>query len=286
MSDVSTGGVAPKGNGSSLPPNVDDLRKKANLAFNLHWAKQTAKKYSLAAVGTAAVVMGTNGAAVSNVPPARASVDAASFADDGPFDATKTHQRWPIKTAVTTNPDLLTPKVLNVADLAHFPAEPGTPQEFDSTFIPSQPQPGLQEGQIVQVEGYIHLVAFEKTDDSDYHVQINDKATNAVSDLNPCLIVEVPHPEAAATPDLADQFAAARKLLRDNCFSGGVPTGTVTTPLHVRVTGQLFYDLSHSGSSDPGGGRGKKVNGTVMHATTIWEIHPVTKIELLDSQPD
>lgn len=258
-------------------------REQAKKAFKAHRVKQTIKKYALGAAGATAVIFGTKGAAVSAGPVPKTALSSTAFSADGPFDDEKNHQRWPIKTSITSDPSLLTPQNVDIKEFANFPAEnPGSVQKFVSTFIPSLPRADLHEGQIVTTEGYVHLVAFEKDDDSDYHIQINDKSTNDLSGLSPCLIVEVPHPAAAANATLAAQFATARKLLRDRCFAGNTPTGTVSPPLHVRVTGQLFYDLSHSGSADPGGGRGKKVGGAIMKATTIWEIHPVTQIDVID----
>src|SRR4051794_21636486 len=87
---------------SRMPANVDQLRAEAKKSFIGHRQKQTVKKYLLGAVGAAAVVMGTNGAAKSNIPPpepvAKPPVTAPAnpplttkFAADGTFDATKNH---------------------------------------------------------------------------------------------------------------------------------------------------------------------------------------------------
>src|SRR5262249_23299500 len=51
-------------------------------------------------------------------------------------------------------------------------------------------------------------------------------------------------------------------------------------PIFVRVEGQLFFDTAHyPTATDPGGGRGK--DG--CHAATVWEIHPVTSITLVNA---
>ena len=203
---------------------------------------------------------------------------------DGAFDATAHHDRWPIKTSVETNGALATPKFVDVKTLENLTdIDEKNRSAFDGARIPETVS-GLQEGQIVQTEGYIHLAVTET--DSDYHIQINEKPTDDSSDLNPCLIVEVPHPNATADPTLSDEFARVRKFVRDNCFGGNAPTGTVNPPVRVRITGQLFYDLFHAqGRKDPGGGRGKTVGGQPMHATTIWEIHPITDMTLSPASP-
>jgi hypothetical protein len=51
-------------------------------------------------------------------------------------------------------------------------------------------------------------------------------------------------------------------------------------PLHVRITGPLFYDASHSPC--------KTVNGKLMRNSparrSIWEIHPVYRVEVFDKK--
>lgn len=265
--------------------DVLDARKAADDRFANHHTVKSRMKIG-ATIGGAALALAGAGSTISSnatsTPPSPPSVLALQQGGDGPFNANKNHQRWPIKTSVSADPSLSKPVAIDVVSLANFPPEKESAKAFDKTFIPESPDKANHEGQMVTTEGYVHLVAFEVDDDSDYHIQINDKKTNSPADLSPCLIVEIPHPQAAATPDLALKFAAARKTLRDQCFDGAIPNGTVATPLHVRVTGQLFYDLSHVATpSDPGGGRGKTVAGTKMHATTCWELHPVTQIEIL-----
>lgn len=203
---------------------------------------------------------------------------------DGPFDSTAKHDRWSIKTSIDSAAAQLAPKAIEIAALEHRgPVQLSVSDEstFDAKLVPKVAGDEFYEGEVVSTEGYIHLVAFE-SDDSDYHIQMNENATNEATDLLSCVVVEIPHPKAAASSALGDDFAAARKLIRDKCFAGAQPTGTVKQPLHVRVTGQLFFDLYHMfHSKDPGGGRGKAVDHHPMKATTIWEIHPVTRIELL-----
>lgn len=198
---------------------------------------------------------------------------------DGIFDATKRHDRWPIKTSAATNGPLSKIKRIDITDLANF----AKPAEFEgnlsSSLIDEPLDNGLREGQIIQTVGYIHLVAFE-SGDSDYHIQMNANPTNESSDLSPCVIVEVPHPDATGDPNLSDSYARVREFIRNNCFGGNKPSGAVNPPVRVQVTGQLFFDQSHAHSSDLGGGRGKQVNKNPMHATTIWEIHPITAMQL------
>lgn len=200
---------------------------------------------------------------------------------DGVFDATKKHDRWSIKTSIeTTGPHtkVITVPIDGLANRKNLDSPPDS-KLFDGSRLPDNTG-GLQEGQIIQTVGYIHLVAFEEGD-GDYHIQMNSKSTNDPSDLTPCVIVEVPHPDAAGSPELSAAYAKVRKFIRDTCFGGDEPSGTVKNPVRVSVTGQLFFDLHHAkGAKDPGGGRGKQVKGQTMHATTIWEIHPIIDMQL------
>lgn len=206
----------------------------------------------------------------------------SSFIEDGPYDPGI--DRWSIKTSITTDPNLLTPRVIDIKNFEKMPppAFTGKKSEFDKKLI--QVKVGdLQEGQIVTTTGYVHLVSHEK-EDSDYHIQMNEKPTNKLEDLSPCLIVEVPHPLATNDPILRAQYAEVRAFIRENFYDNKKPNGKVDVPLKVTVTGQLFYDLHHhskSPATNPGGGRGKSLaKGFPMHATTVWEIHPVTNISL------
>jgi hypothetical protein len=235
---------------------------------------QFVKKAGATVLGAAGVLMTT----FHSVSPA----PSAAVALDGTFNAAKVHDRWTIKTSIETAGAHATVVQIPIDQLAKFPdiSNPPDSKLFNDKRL-TNPVNGLEEGQIVQTDGYIHLVA-DEDDDSDYHIQINGNPTNDPDMLTPCYIVEVPHPDAAGNPDLSARFAKVRDFIRENCFDGKAPTGTVKTPLHVRVTGQLFFDLFHAAhSTDPGGGRGKKVAGHPMHATTIWEIHPIIDIQTL-----
>lgn len=266
------------------------FRPSARARYRRYQWGQAFKKWGVGAAGAGAVALSFN-ASQSQAPSVAPPISSTA---DGPFDSAKPHDRWPIKTSIASSGALAQPIPERVTVLEHLKDfKPTLPEpSYSSAFIKGSDIPssvglpaGLQEGQTVQTEGYVHLVAFEVDDDSDYHIQINEAPTNDPADLNKgCLIVEVPHPDATNDPQLKAEFAAAREFLRHNCFTDKTPSGTVQSPIHVRVTGQLFYDLYHSlhgNTKDPGGGRGKKVGNTVMHATTIWELHPVTKIELI-----
>ncbi len=180
-------------------------------------------------------------------------------------------ERWPIKTSAHKMNEI--PKVIDFAKLIALP-DPADVKKNDSrfqdAFIPTfQNSLNIQEGDIVRVSGWIHLVAFET--DGDYHVQISNSETLG----DHCLIVEVPYPTyVKSAPNLKKLCSTVRSTIKKNLPGGKdpSPSGTVLKKsIYATVTGQLFYDDSHVGDA-PRGKRG-------MHAATLWELHPVTEIE-------
>lgn len=182
--------------------------------------------------------------------------------------ATK-HERWKIKTSYAVAP--VTAKTINLSTLETLgeplPGQPKPVSKYAATLLPGKFH-GFKEGDFVQTTAWLHLAAFS-ADDSDYHLQVTRSKTSG----NNCVIVEIPDPRNAPNKETRTQWENARKFIDSLCGNkrpseGGKPVG----PLHVRVTGQLFYDLSH----ETPGSRGK--NG--MKAITSWEVHPVWKITI------
>jgi hypothetical protein len=71
-----------------------------------------------------------------------------------------------------------------------------------------------------------------------------------------------------------ERAATVRAFIRTRLLRGKEPSprGSVMIhPVYVRLSGALFYDDAHVGDA-PRGKRG-------MHASTLWELHPVTTIE-------
>ena len=90
------------------------------------------------------------------------------------------------------------------------------------------------------------------------------------------MIVEVPYPTyVKSAPNLKKLCATVRSYIKKKILANKEPgtSGTVIKKaVYVTVTGQLFYDDSYVGDA-PRGKRG-------MHAATLWELHPVTGIQL------
>ncbi len=129
---------------------------------------------------------------------------------------------------------------------------------------------GGEEGQVVSLRGWLHGAALS-ADDSDYHVQLSGSKDNC----DEMVIVEIPDDHCVFDAPLAKPALRARKFI-DKAL-GKAPRTTyrrMKTPREVIVTGQLFYDLHHEMSADPGGRRGKGK----CKAGGLWEVHPVVKL--------
>ena len=179
-------------------------------------------------------------------------------------------ERWPIKTSAHKMHDV--PEDIDFNKLIALPDPPGVKKNdprFQDAFIPSfQNSEDLDEGDMVRVSGWLHLVAYET--DGDYHMQISNSDTSG----DHCLIVEVPYPTYVKhSPNLKSKCSAVRSFIKKTLLKGKDP-GSATVlkkPVYVTVTGQLFYDDAHVGTPP----RGKKG----MHAVSLWELHPVTDIQ-------
>ncbi len=122
----------------------------------------------------------------------------------------------------------------------------------------------------VQVTGCIY--AFKKEDDNDYHVVLGDgPGTQTPNYLN----VEVSGIPVGGTAANRKTLVAVRKDFKD-AFSlpatGPKSYAKMDSPVPVRITGSLFFDVDH-----PAGA----VGPTGLKPKTAWEIHPVSQIEFL-----
>jgi hypothetical protein len=188
--------------------------------------------------------------------------------------------RWPIKTTVPAGADLEHPRevpLVTLLVLGIVPGVRGNDPRYQAQRIPAEAYDnilGLKEGDIVRTTGWLHVVA--RKPDGDYHVQIAVSQDDQVR----CLIVEAPNPDPrfGVPPDLQPIMAAVRDELGKH-LEGASVTGRrrvykLKTPVHVTVTGQLFYDAAHAkadGSIESRGDQG-------CHSPTPWELHPVTDI--------
>jgi hypothetical protein len=177
--------------------------------------------------------------------------------------------RWAIKTSVVSS-KLSHPKKIDYDTLASMEALNLTAAEkkaYRSKLLPNDVS-GFHEGDIVRVSGYLQVVGRE--DDGDYHLQLTSKKTGSTE----CIVVEIPNPDKDFVADekLRTLVAVPREFLVTRTLKNKQPSTSGSRMIHppyVTVTGQLFYDGFH---------QGEKRGTHNMTASSLWELHPVTKI--------
>jgi hypothetical protein len=188
-------------------------------------------------------------------------------------------ERWSIKTSIPDAAKLDRSTAVDLSELLVLPDAHGVTkneQQYQSARIPAVKNARFSEGDVIRTTGWLHLVAGET--DGDYHIQIS----NSPESGSPCLIVEVPNPNAPFTSsaELRPLFTSVRDFIKTRLLAGKdpAPGGSIMKhQVYVTVTGILFYDDSHVGDP-PRGKRG-------MKAGTLWELHPVTAIVFAPKPP-
>jgi hypothetical protein len=129
-----------------------------------------------------------------------------------------------------------------------------------------------EERRNVSVDAFIYAASRE--DDNDFHVIIG---LNSEEDTELYLNVEI-----SGLPPASHRNHVELKAVRDvfkNVLSrhpAGLPGSRYDfykPPLPVRVTGSLFWDVSHETGAKPG------PQDLRDHIPTVWEIHPISKLE-------
>jgi hypothetical protein len=124
-----------------------------------------------------------------------------------------------------------------------------------------------EEDRNVTVVGYIHFAKNEA--DNDYHVILGSNEDPNHSRFMNVEISGLP-PAGPHRPVLTAARNQFESVWADAIHGSGY---TQFEPIKVRLSGSLFYDIDHApGNVGPAGFRPK----------TAWEIHPVTKIEVLE----
>lgn len=128
-----------------------------------------------------------------------------------------------------------------------------------------------REEQVYTVEGNLWRLKLAD-EDCDYHMEVG-VAGGTKKDIR--IVAEIPQ---------APAYAATREeLLRSLKEAQELTPGqriTLKSSVPIRLTGYAFCDAQHYTPREPKRGKG---HGTQFVAT-IWEIHPVWKIEFLDKK--
>jgi hypothetical protein len=193
------------------------------------------------------------------------------------------HERWPVKIGTLLIPSANASAGVDYPQMAQLDMVKGVcknDSRYQSALLPATLQhSGHQEGDRIRVQGWLQLVAYES--DGDYHLQITKAKTPRAA---PCVIVEIPDPAQAPTPELKAAFLSARQWVNQTALGGNAPAQgekrTTKVPILVEVEGQLFYDDAHVGQNSKPEPRGKALTGGAKEpASTLWELHPVTMIK-------
>lgn len=196
-------------------------------------------------------------------------------------------KRWPVKVSVAAVADLRNPKVVGLNALLALEDPPGVKPDdprFEDARIPAFSNSlSVMEGDILQTTGWLYLVATES--DCDYHIQISNQPRTTTDKPTPqddCVVVEAPKPDFVDSADLKQSLSTMRDFIKTKILKGNEPSKKGSVMIHpvcVRVTGQLFYDDAHlekTGAKKP---RGKKG----MQSDTLWELHPITQFQIVQS---
>jgi hypothetical protein len=174
--------------------------------------------------------------------------------------------RWPVKTSAISTADNDAHTIL-AQDFVQAPDLNISANEVpNDSFISQDVQIGaetVREGNLVLIRGYLSDVRCE-ANDGDYHGDFRPDDTGS----GPCAEVEVPYPE-----NISDVYTRGHVQNVRTAFDQWLSKSQTE---HVTLIGQLFYDETHHSSGSAGGGRGKG-----HCAGTLWEIHPVLKVFML-----
>ena len=121
------------------------------------------------------------------------------------------------------------------------------------------------EGRSVSLEGYVQMLG--RATDGDFHLDFAP-SLDRDGDLVPYLSAEI----TSATRRTASRWTFERLVERFRPYYGG-RTAWNGPPRRVRVSGWLMHDFPYEGS--------KPMPGWPKHLT-VWEVHPVTKVEVWD----
>lgn len=185
-------------------------------------------------------------------------------------------ERWPVKITVPPGAKHQTMTLEQALKLPPLKDVKKDDSRYANDRIMDQP---VKEDVMVTLTGYLYLVAFE-SDDCDFHIQLTTAPiTGTPTKEDSSMIVEVPSGEYATT--VAGQVETVRDWVVKNLLANTPPkinsVHVMQHPVHVSVTGALFYDDAHTYEANGGTGRGKKG----LQSKTLWELHPVTAMSFI-----
>jgi hypothetical protein len=130
-----------------------------------------------------------------------------------------------------------------------------------------------EEKRNIRVRAFLYAASREK--DNDFHLIIGRDPDKGPEMYMTMEISGLPPANNAAFKKSLPKLKAARnaykKFFKDNL--PGLGYEFPDPPIPVEIEGSLFFDMTHATGSKPG------PKDLRPHIPTIWEIHPITKIE-------
>ncbi len=179
-----------------------------------------------------------------------------------------TETRVSVKTGLPPGADPNQPRVLTFAEFASIPVPPGVTKNdprYEKQRIPAFDNPlGVKEGDVVKVRGYLQVVTLMGDGDYNFHF-------TATTSPDRYAVVEIPDDDDIADRKLRPLVENARDALKKQALSGKDPARTpgtsMTTPLYIEITGQLYFSDTHVGDQPAPDRQG-------FYRATDWQIHP------------
>ncbi len=137
--------------------------------------------------------------------------------------------------------------------------------------ITTKPDSGrmTEEKRNVRVDAFVYAASRE--DDNDFHLIIGRNPKRSPSMYMTVELSGLPPKSSKHFNRLSKTRDAYKTFFADNM--PGTTYDFYDPPIPVTVEGSLFFDMSHALGSKPGPGSLRK------DIPTIWEIHPISKIE-------
>lgn len=123
----------------------------------------------------------------------------------------------------------------------------------------------------VRVEGWIYAAKIE--DDNDFHIILGSRKSSTNCKYLNCEVSGLPDVDSPDYPTLKNVRLQFFHIWGDQFPGDNYDPFPQSQRIHVIVEGSLFYDIDH-----PAG----RVGPTGFRPTTAWEIHPVTKLTLVN----
>jgi hypothetical protein len=184
----------------------------------------------------------------------------------GAQQCNRSHYRWDAKTTTSLESEPALPMTI-AAILARWTV----PALGPGAAYWCAPRVG-RERRVYVVEGWLRFADTTKAD-GDWHLELTERRDDPV---DRCIVVEIPARQWGSV--FVGTHASLDSILRSG-VSKWKRNQELVPPVHVRVTGAAFFDAEHiHGQKRPRAQGHGRCNSSLL---SLWEIHPVYRIERL-----